>query len=98
MSTSPVPAKSAAPETKPLPTESEKPAAASRSKEGWKKYVTPLLVVALALAIFITITRNWNAWQGGKTEQVTDEAYVRGDLTPFSPKMPAIVPTLHIAD
>jgi membrane fusion protein (multidrug efflux system) len=98
MSTSPVPAKSAAPETKPLPAESEKPAAASGGKEGWKKYVTPLLVVALALAIFITITRNWNAWEGGKTEQVTDDAYVRGDLTPLSTKVAGIVRTVHVAD
>src|ERR1700757_2048661 len=98
MSTSPVPAKSAAPETKPLPAESEKPAAASGSREGWKKYVTPLLVVALALAIFITITRNWNAWEGGKAEQVTDDAYVRGDLTPLSTKVAGIVRAVNVAD
>jgi hypothetical protein len=65
MSTSPVPAQSVAPVTKPLPPESDKPAAASHSSAGWKKYVTPVLVVALALAVFITITRNWNAWEGG---------------------------------
>jgi len=56
---------------------------------GWKQYVTPLLVVALALAVFIAITRNWNAWEGGKVEQVTDDAYVRGDLTPLSTKVAA---------
>jgi membrane fusion protein (multidrug efflux system) len=98
MSASPVPAESAAPVTKPLPVESDKPAAASRSRVGWKKYVTPLLVVALALAVFITITRNWNAWEGGKVEQVTDDAYVRGDLTPLSTKVAGIVRTVHVAD
>jgi membrane fusion protein, multidrug efflux system len=98
MSTSPVPAESAAPVTKPLPPESDKPAAASRSRVEWKKYVTPLLVVALALAVFITITRNWNAWEGGKVEQVTDDAYVRGDLTPLSTKVAGIVRTVHVAD
>ena len=98
MSASPVPAESAAPVTKPLPPESDKPAAASRGSGGWKKYVTPLLVVALALAILITITRNWNAWEGGKVEQVTDDAYVRGDLTPLSTKVPGIVRAVHVED
>jgi membrane fusion protein, multidrug efflux system len=98
MSASPVPSESAAPVTKPLPPESDKSAAASRSGVGWKKYVTPVLVVALALAVFITITRNWNAWEGGKVEQVTDDAYVRGDLTPLSTKVAGIVRTVHVAD
>jgi membrane fusion protein (multidrug efflux system) len=98
MSTSPVPAKSAAPVTKPLPAESDKPAAASRGSVGWKKYVTPLLVVVLALAVLITITRNWNAWEGGKVEQVTDDAYVRGDLTPLSTKVAGIVSNVEVAD
>src|SRR5258706_13786991 len=98
MSASPVPAKPAAPVTKPLPPESDKPVARSRGGGGWKKYVTPLLVVVLALAVLITITRNWNAWEGGKVEQVTDDAYVRGDLTPLSTKVPAIVRAVHVED
>src|SRR6266700_7590600 len=98
MSASPVPAESAAPVTKLLPAQSDKPAAASRSSDGWKKYLTPLFVVALALAVVITITRNWNAWEGGKIEQVTDDAYVRGDLTPWSTKVAGILRTVHVAD
>jgi membrane fusion protein, multidrug efflux system len=98
MSTSPVSAKSVAPDTKPLPPETDKPAAASRGSAGWKKYVTPILVVALALAVLITITRNWNAWEGGKVEQETDDAYVRGDLTPLSTKVAGIVSNVEVAD
>ena len=98
MSASPVPAESAAPVTKPLPIESDKPAAASHGSSGWKKYLTPLLVVALALAVLITITRDWNAWEGGKVEQKTDDAYVRGDVTPLSTKVAGIVRTVHVAD
>jgi membrane fusion protein, multidrug efflux system len=98
MSSSPVPAESAAPVTKPLHAESEKPGAASRGSDGWKKYLTPLLVVALGLAVLITITRNWNAWEGGKVEQITDDAYVRGDLTPLSTKVPGIVRAVHVED
>ena len=98
MSASPAPAKSAAPLTEPLPPESGRPAAASHGSVGWKKYVTPLLVVVLALTVLITITRNWNAWEGGKVDQVTDDAYVRGDLTPLSTKVAGIVRAVHVAD
>jgi membrane fusion protein (multidrug efflux system) len=98
MSASPVPGKSAVPATKPLPIESDKPAVASHGSDGWKKFVTPLLVIALALAVLITITRDWNAWEGGKVEQKTDDAYVRGDVTPLSTKVAGIVRTVHVAD
>jgi len=98
MSASPAPAESAPPVTKPLPLQGDKPEAASRGSSGWKKYLTPLLVVALALAVLITITRNWNAWEGSKVEQVTDDAYVRGDLTPLSTKVAGIVRTVHVTD
>jgi membrane fusion protein, multidrug efflux system len=98
MSASPVSAESSAPVTKPLPPESSKPASASHSSFGWKKYVTPLLVLALALAVLITVTRNWNAWEGGKIEQVTDDACVRGDLTPLSTKVAGIVRAVHVED
>jgi len=98
MSASPVSPESAAPVTKPLPPESGKPAASSHDSVAWKKYVTPLLVVALALAVLLTITRNWNAWEGGKVEQLTDDAYVHGDLTPLSTKVAGIVRSVHVAD
>lgn len=64
----------------------------------WQKYVTPLLVVLLAVGVLVTVTRNWNSWEGGKVEQVTDDAYVRGDLTPLSTKVAGIVSAVHVAD
>jgi len=98
MSASPIPAESAAPVSKPLPPESEKPAAASHGSVEWNKFVTPLLVVLLAVAVLVTITRNWNAWEGGKAEQTTDDAYIRGDLTPLSTKVAGIVRNVAVAD
>jgi membrane fusion protein (multidrug efflux system) len=64
----------------------------------WQKYGTPALVVLLAAAIVFTITRNWNAWEGGRIEQVTDDAYVRGDLTPLSTKVAGIVRDVKVSD
>jgi membrane fusion protein (multidrug efflux system) len=54
--------------------------------------------VLLTVAVLITLTRNWNAWEGGRAEQVTDDAYVRGDLTPLSTKVPGIVRSVNVTD
>jgi membrane fusion protein (multidrug efflux system) len=85
---SPVPARSAEPEHPPAPP----------AKSKWHKYGTPILVLVLAAAVVATLTRNWNAWEGGHIEQVTDDAYVRGDLTPLSTKVSGIVQEVHVAD
>jgi membrane fusion protein, multidrug efflux system len=98
MSASPVPVESAAPVAKPVPPTTDTAPASPRGSARWKKYATPVLVLLLALAVLITVTRNWNAWEGGKVEQVTDDAYVRGDLTPLSTKVPGIVRTVHVSD
>jgi len=64
----------------------------------WQRYGTPALVLLLAAAVLVTITRNWNSWEGGKAEQVTDDAYVRGDLTPLSTKVAGIVRDVKVSD
>src|SRR5271165_213331 len=101
MSASPVPAPPRVPTpvpAQPAETPKDNGDAAAKSTPKWQKYLTPILVVLLAVAILITITRNWNSWEGGKVEQVTDDAYVRGDLTPLSTKVPGIVRTVHVSD
>jgi membrane fusion protein (multidrug efflux system) len=81
------PARPAEPEHVPAP-----------SRPNWQKYLTPVLVVLLAGAVVFTIFRNWNSWEGGKAEQVTDDAYVRGDLTPLSTKVAGIVREVSVSD
>src|ERR1700733_12802855 len=98
MSTSPVSAASGVPAAKPLPPKTDTDEAVPRRGARWKNYVIPIFVVRLALAVLITITRNWNAWEGDKVEQATDDAYVRGDLTPLSTKVAAIVRAVDVAD
>src|SRR5467141_3219052 len=96
MSTSPASPGSATPVS--VPPKSSTDEAVPRRGARWQSYITPILVVILALAVLITITRNWNAWEGGKVEQVTDDAYVRGDLTPLSTKVSGIVRSVDVAD
>ncbi|HTS07772.1 MAG TPA: HlyD family secretion protein [Candidatus Eisenbacteria bacterium] len=74
----------------------QSPAPPSRPK--WQKYATPILVLLLAAALVVTVMRNWNAWEGGRIEQVTDDAYVRGDLTPLSTKVAGIVKNVKVTD
>src|SRR5579862_5717433 len=92
-------AASEAPQDSKRATEhSEQPSAGQSTRWPWLRYVTPIAIVLLAAALVITLTRNWNAWEGGKIEQATDDAYVRGDLTPLSTKVPGIVRTMKVGD
>src|SRR5258708_2909989 len=94
-SPAPTPAASSA----PTPASHAEPAPAkSKPQWPWLKYASPLFVVLLALAVLITLTRNWNAWEGGKVEQATDDAIVRGDLTPLSTKVAGIVRSVRVSD
>jgi membrane fusion protein, multidrug efflux system len=67
-------------------------------KAQWQKYGTPILVAVLAGAVVLTLTRNWNAWQGARIEQVTNDAFVRGDLTPLSTKVAGLVRDVRVSD
>src|SRR5215467_12483693 len=71
---------------------------AAHPHPNFRKYLTPALVLLLAAAVVLTLTRNWNAWEGGRIEQATDDAYVRADLTPLSTKVAGIVQDVKVSD
>ena len=89
------PARTPTPASAPAPQPELTPPPAKRK---WQRFLVPALVVLLAAAIVATITWNWNAWEGGKINQVTDDAYVRGDITPLSTKVAGIVRDVKVAD
>jgi membrane fusion protein, multidrug efflux system len=82
----------------PISAPQQEHAPASPTAPKWLKYVTPAMVVLLAAATVTTIVWNWNAWEGGRIDQVTDDAYVRGDLTPLSTKVAGIVNDVRVSD
>jgi membrane fusion protein, multidrug efflux system len=94
MATSPAPTTIPSPATTPRVVEH----APSPLQPAWQRYGTSLIVVLLAIAIVVTITANWNGWEGGRVEQVTNDAYVRGDLTPLSTKVAGLVREVNIND
>jgi membrane fusion protein (multidrug efflux system) len=63
-----------------------------------QKFGTPALVLLLALAVMLTLTRNWHTWEGGGIEQVTNDAYLRRDLTPLSTKVAGLVRAVNVGD
>ena len=93
----PAPSSTVTPSAPSHTTVPERPPAPT-AKPKWLSYLTPIAVFLLAAAVIITLTRNWNAWEGGRIDQVTDDAYVRGDLTPLSTKVPGIVRSVHVSD
>ncbi|MGA8596222.1 MAG: HlyD family secretion protein [Bryobacteraceae bacterium] len=65
---------------------------------GAKQWLVPGLVVLMAAGILLMITGNWNAWASGATEQKTDDAYTRADLTPLSTKVAGLVASVPVSD
>jgi membrane fusion protein, multidrug efflux system len=93
MAAASTPASATGPEQKREPERSS-----ARSSANLRKYGTPALVVLLAVVILATITWNWNSWEGGRIEQVTDDAYVHGDITPLSTKVAGLVKEVAVSD
>ena len=69
----------------------EEHASAPPPRPKWQRYATPILVALIGAGLHNTITRNRKAWEGGHNEQMTDDAYVRGDLSPLSTQVAGIV-------
>src|SRR5215813_8727686 len=66
--------------------------------QGWKRWLVPVTILAMAAGILILITGNWNRWVGDRTWQSTDDAYVQADLTPLSTKVAGLVAVVPVSD
>jgi len=83
----------------PVPTQTA-PAETPRARR--RPWFGPSLVrLAILLAaglIVILFTTQWNRWVGLSVRQVTDDAYVRGDITPLSAQVPGYVRRVLVDD
>jgi membrane fusion protein, multidrug efflux system len=52
----------------------------------------------VAVAIVVLFTTQWNRWVGNATRQDTDDAYVRGDVTPLSARVEGYVRDVPVTD
>jgi len=58
----------------------------------------PGITLLLALLVLLLISTQWNWWVGSRTEQNTDDAYVRADVTPLSTKVAGLVAQVMVND
>jgi membrane fusion protein (multidrug efflux system) len=55
-------------------------------------------ILAIAVAVAVLFSSRWDAWVGARADQTTDDAYVKGDLTPLSAKVEGYVRKVPIND
>jgi membrane fusion protein, multidrug efflux system len=60
--------------------------------------VTPILVLAVAMALFFAIQGHWDLWQSSAKLQKTNDAYVTGDQIPLSTRVSGMVRRVGIQD
>src|SRR5260370_6318842 len=58
-------------------------------------HLTVLVAAAIIVVLFST---QWDRWVGLAVSQVTDDAYVRGDITPLSAKVDGYVRRVEVDD
>jgi membrane fusion protein, multidrug efflux system len=54
--------------------------------------------VVVALAIVVLFTTQWDRWVGNATRENTNDAYVRGDVTPLSARVEGYVRDVPVTD
>ena len=57
-----------------------------------------LVIVLIAVAVVFVFVTRWDVWVGAHTRQETDDAYVRGDITPLSAKVEGYVRRVPVND
>ena len=77
-------------------------APAERAAEGRlrrpREILLRLAILAAAGVIVTLFVTQWDRWVGAATRQVTDDAYVRGDITPLSAKVEGYVRRVPVGD
>ena len=64
----------------------------------WSRFAIPLFAVLVALGFVALATLRWDGWTGNARIQVTDDAYVRADLTRLSSRVAGQVLTIAVQD
>ena len=65
------------------------------SKKSW---IIPLVVLLVAAGLLFGIAGHWTSWQGSRSEQETDDAYLKADVTPLSTRISGTVRKVNVGD
>jgi membrane fusion protein (multidrug efflux system) len=63
-----------------------------------RSIIVPVVVLGVAAVLLFTIKECWTSWEGAKSEQRTDDAYVRADMTPMSTRVSGTVKKVDVGD
>jgi membrane fusion protein (multidrug efflux system) len=63
-----------------------------------KSLIIPLVVLLAAAGLLIGIAGHLTGWQGNRPDQVTDDAYLRADMTPLSTRISGTVRKVNVND
>jgi membrane fusion protein, multidrug efflux system len=77
--------------------EAPRPAPAPRRKLT-ADFAVRVAVIVAALIVVAVFATQWNRWVGGSIRQTTDDAYVRGDITPLSAQVDGYVKHVPVND
>src|ERR1700720_1708687 len=63
-----------------------------------KSLIIPLVVLLAAAGLLFGIAGPFTGWLGSRPDQVTDDAYLRADMTPLSTRVSGTVRKVNIKD
>jgi membrane fusion protein (multidrug efflux system) len=63
-----------------------------------KSLIIPLIVLLAAAGLLFVIAGNLTGWQGNRPDQVTDDAYLKADMTPLSTRISGTVRNVNVND
>src|SRR5260370_34471304 len=63
-----------------------------------KSLIIPLVVVLAAAGLLFGVAGHLTGWQGSRPDQVTDDAYLRADMTPLSTRISGTVRKVSVND
>ena len=77
------------------------PVAGKSRRPGWRRpgqaWVTLAILLVAGTLVGLFVGR-WDVWVGGSSRQTTDDAYIRGDITPLSAKIEGYVRRVPVDD
>src|ERR1700721_432274 len=65
------------------------------SKKAW---IIPLIVLLAAAGLLFGIAGHWTGWQENRSDQETDDAYLKADMTPLSTRISGTVRRVSVGD
>ena len=60
--------------------------------------VVPVVTLGFAGLLLYMVSGKWTSWRGSATDQRTDDAYVRAEMTPLSTRISGMVQKVNVGD